>query len=419
MDDRTADEPTAEGPCDPPPPFEGAPAAVGAVLDGRWSVAEIRRGGQAWVLIADDVERGVRRAIKTPLSRALAGDAELAVLLGLAPHPHVVTTFEEIAIGDSPGIVLEYVPSTLAEFLRERRGTTDHDTLTTHTHTHTHTHTPPPVPDDLADVLQQVCEGMAHLSRTTEMAHLDLKPSNVLLDGAGHAKVADFGLAQQVRIRDGRFPSARGGTWAYAAPEVLRQEPCDIRADIFSFGVLLYEACTGRLPYPFRPAPTPAEQRAQLLEYYETSGPRSRTQELYYGSLTPTEYPLAPPSSDIGMVISSCLMQHMDERPASFASLATMLSRGLRRPPVQGTDTSATSLPEIDWQHRELTLSQVLIRLGRFDEAVNRLNRLLAATSLPGDLVAAACRAAQEALTATGRHAEAAAMGEGCLGEGC
>ncbi|WP_160509451.1 protein kinase domain-containing protein [Streptomyces sp. BA2] len=409
MDDRTVDAlttdaPTAEGPACPPPAFAGAPAAVGTVIDGRWSVTEVRRGGQAWVLIVDDAERGVRRAIKTPLSRALAGDTELATLLGLAPHPHVVTTFEEITIGDSPGIVLEYVPSTLAEFLRQRRGTTDHDTLATHTNTRA------PVPDDLADVLQQVCEGMAHLSRTTEMAHLDLKPSNVLLDGAGQAKVADFGLAQQVSIRDGRFPAARGGTWAYAAPEVLRQEPCDIRADTFSFGVLLYEACTGRLPYPFRLAPAPDEQRAQLLEYYETSGPGSRTEELYYGLSAPTQYPVVPPSTGVGQVLSSCLMQHMDERPASFSNLATMLSRGLRRPPLQ---VMAPPLSGIDQQHRELTLSQVLIHLGRFDEAINRLNRLLATTSLPRDFLAAVCRAAHDALTATGRHAEAAALGEG------
>jgi serine/threonine protein kinase len=60
---------------------------------------------------------------------------------------------------------------------------------------------------------------MAYLSEAGEFAHLDLKPSNVLIDGASHAKIADFGLSQRVRARDGRYSSAPGGTWAYAAPE--------------------------------------------------------------------------------------------------------------------------------------------------------------------------------------------------------
>ncbi|MFL6119243.1 serine/threonine-protein kinase [Actinophytocola sp.] len=380
---------TADEPYEPPQRLAGAPAAVGEVLAGRWSVSEIRRGGQAWVLIAEDIERGERRAIKVPLSDAHTGDTELAMLLGLEPHPHIVTTLDVVEFDGRQGVVFEYLPSTLADLLRRQ-------------------HEVGSLPSHLAVALQQVCDGMAQLSEDTELAHLDLKPSNVLVDDAGRAKVADFGLAHHVRIREGRFPSARGATWAYAAPEVLRGKPCDIRADIFSFGVLLYQACTGNLPYPFPLAAEPDAQRAQLLDYYASSGPTRRTEELYYWGQfpAPTQIPVTPPDEGISIVLSSCLLEFMDERPRSFRELATMLARGLRRPPVHA---AATPLSENDQRHRELALAQVLIRLSRFDEAVNRLNRLLA-KPLPRELFAAARQAAQHALTGAGRHADAAAL---------
>lgn len=376
-------DPTAAGPYEPPLPPTDAPAAIGEVLSGRWAVAEIRRGGQAWVLIVDDLERGGRRAIKTPLSGALVGDDELAMLLGLEPHRHIVTTLGVTDVRGQPGIVFDYAPSTLTDLIRLRHGPA------------------------LAGILQQVCAGMAHLSRVVEVAHLDLKPSNVLIDDTGHAKVADFGLAHRVRIqKDGRFSSARGGTWAYAAPEVLRREPCDTRADIFSFGVLLYEAYTGKLPYPFTLASDPVAYQAQLLDYYASPGPKRRTEELYWGQSKLTQVPVIPPSESISLVISSCLQEFVSERPQTFEMVAEMLARGVQSPPV---DSPVLSLPESDRQHRALTLAQVQIRLGRLDEAINQLNRLLA-TPLPPALFATVRQTTVQALTQAGRHSEAAEL---------
>jgi serine/threonine protein kinase len=378
---------TAAAPNEPPEPLPGAPATIGDVLLDRWSVSQIHRGGQAWVLVVDDIERGDRRAIKVPPSGALTGDAELASLLRLEPHPHVVTALDVAELDGRRGLVLEYAPATLADLLRASTGTW-----------------PLPRPE----VLQEICDGMAHLSKNGEFAHLDLKPSNVLLDDNGHAKIADFGLARQVRIRDGRFSPAAGGTWAYAAPEVLRGEPCDSRADIFSFGVLLYEACTGRLPYPFPLASTPEAQRAQLLDYYESSGAQERrAEELYYcDQVEPTQVPVPPPSQEVGDLLSGCLMYHMDERHRSFHELAGALARCLQ---IAEVHAATVSLPEIDRQQRELTLSRTLTRLGRPEEAVRRLNRLWR-TSPPQALSTAALRAAQEALIAAGRPDEAASL---------
>ena len=115
---------------------------------------------------------------------------------------------------------------------------------------------------------------MAYLSNKGEFAHLDLKPSNVLIDEAGIAKVADFGMARQVRIRQGVFPVASGGTWAYAAPEVVRLEPCDSGPTSFSFGVLPYEVCSRECSLTRSGAsPRRTLSGRNSLEYYRSGGP--------------------------------------------------------------------------------------------------------------------------------------------------
>jgi serine/threonine protein kinase len=387
---------TANVPGEPPEPFMDAPVAIGDVLLDGWSVAEIHRGGQAWVLVVDDNKEGNRRAIKVPLSGTLAGDGELVILLGLDPHPHVVTALDVTEVGGRRGLVLEHAPTTLADLLRRQRldlslqfpGRRRADSVDTSES-----------PEQILrpQILQEICDGMAYLSEVDEFAHLDLKPSNVLIDSAGRAKIADFGLTQQVRTSDGRYSSASGGTWAYAAPEVIRQERCDSRADIFSFGVLLYQACTGKLPYPFLLASAPASQRAQLLDYYESPDSQSRTEKLLY---------FAPPNDVASGVISSCLQKNMTERPPSFRDLAQMITEQLRIPHLLGR---TIPLPESDRQRREFALAQALVRMGRFDDAVRRLNRLLCA-SLPPMLFASVLHATQEALTAAGRQSEAAAL---------
>ena len=80
--------------------------------------------------------------------------------------------------------------------------------------------------------------------------HGDVKPSNVLIDGRGHAYLADFGLTK--RLTDERSPAGDGqlmGTIDYVSPEQIRGEDVDGRADVYSLGCLLYECLTGRQPF--------------------------------------------------------------------------------------------------------------------------------------------------------------------------
>ncbi|HEX7151758.1 MAG TPA: sigma 54-interacting transcriptional regulator [Thermoanaerobaculia bacterium] len=98
--------------------------------------------------------------------------------------------------------------------------------------------------DALYDVILQIASGLHHIHHLG-IVHLDLKPSNILVDESGKAKIMDFGVAiarQQVLDRLIR------GTLQYMAPEVLRQDRVDSRADLYALGMTLYETVTGALP---------------------------------------------------------------------------------------------------------------------------------------------------------------------------
>ncbi len=77
------------------------------------------------------------------------------------------------------------------------------------------------------------------------IVHLDVKPSNLLLDSARNIKITDFGIAGQLALK----MTSTAGTPAYMAPEHLDEKETDHRADIFSFGIVLYELVHGRYPF--------------------------------------------------------------------------------------------------------------------------------------------------------------------------
>ncbi|KAI4375667.1 hypothetical protein MLD38_013513 [Melastoma candidum] len=100
----------------------------------------------------------------------------------------------------------------------------------------------------LLKVAIDVSKGMQYLHQSN-IIHRDLKAANLLMDENEVVKVADFGVAR-VKSQSGVM-TAETGTYRWMAPEVIEHKPYDHKADVFSFGIVLWELLTGKLPYEY------------------------------------------------------------------------------------------------------------------------------------------------------------------------
>jgi serine/threonine protein kinase len=108
---------------------------------------------------------------------------------------------------------------------------------------------------DILDLSLQICRALIE-AHSFNILHRDIKPENILVSDRGHVKLVDFGLAKSVKAPDSNAEGttvahsltqsgAIVGTPAYMSPEQLRGEPLDVRSDIFSFGMVVYETING------------------------------------------------------------------------------------------------------------------------------------------------------------------------------
>ncbi len=155
------------------------------------------------------------------------------------------------------------------------------------------------------------------VARALEYAHLrgivhrDLKPGNVLISRRGEVKLADFGLAREINDSvDDRLGVV--GTPAYMSPEQVLGDKMDFRSDIFSFGIVLYEALTGRRPFQEDPGRT-VMQKIRLDRYVS---PRRLRPEV------PTT---------LERILSRCLEKNPSYRYPSTGSLCDDLNEHLAR----------------------------------------------------------------------------------------
>ena len=212
-------------------------AVTDGLVAGRYRLGRVLgRGGMADVYEGHDerLARGV--AVKMLRSDVAAQHPEViarfeaeARSAARLSHPNVVAIYDTGEHEGRPFIVMERMPGeTLAEHLSP--GPVDLDWLRR-------------VAGDVLGAL-----GVAH---NAGIVHRDIKPGNILIAENGCAKVADFGIAKSL---DEATPDLTGtnllvGTPAYMAPERVAGEPATIQADIYSLGVVLYEAAAGRKPF--------------------------------------------------------------------------------------------------------------------------------------------------------------------------
>jgi YVTN family beta-propeller protein len=205
---------------------------VGSELLGYRIEALLGRGGMSVVYLAEDLRLRRRVALKLLAPRLAEDEAfrerflvesELAASLD---HPGIVPIYAAGEADDRLFIAMRYVEGRdLKERLRDR----------------------PLAAERTVEVCAQVADAL-DFAHERGLVHRDVKPSNVLLDGRGHVYLADFGLTKRLAeprsVEPGLF-----GTIDYVAPEQIRGEEVDGRADVYSLGCLLYECLTGEPPF--------------------------------------------------------------------------------------------------------------------------------------------------------------------------
>ena len=153
--------------------------------------------------------------------------AEMEILAN-ARHDHIVRFLGGCVQPDNLCILFEFCPQSLYDLLRKAEA--------------------PLSLERVLSLMRQVALGLYYLHCCKPpVLHLDLKSANVLLDAHGHAKVCDFGLAHLKLGSDVR--TDRMGSPMWTAPEVLKGEARDEKADTYSYAMLMYEILTRQLPY--------------------------------------------------------------------------------------------------------------------------------------------------------------------------
>jgi serine/threonine protein kinase len=208
---------------------------IGTEIAGYRIESEVGRGGMGVVYLAEQASPKRRVALKI-LTPNLANDPTFrerfqreSDAAASIEHPNIVPIY---GAGESDGqlyLAMRYVQGTDLGTLITRERSLQ--------------------PDRAARICAQVANALA-AAHEHGVVHRDVKPGNVLVDANDHAYLSDFGLVRRIEIQTGITKTGQlTGTVDYVAPEQIRGEPVDGRADLYSLGCVLYECLTGDPPF--------------------------------------------------------------------------------------------------------------------------------------------------------------------------
>src|SRR5438128_114887 len=201
------------------------------------TVAVIGKGGMGVVYKAIDTVIGREVALKTirDVPSRMALDLfrkECSILAGMS-HPNIIEVFDIGEFEDEDGIKPYFVMPLLPGVTLEQLSRTSSQRLTV---------------ERTVEIMLQTCRGL-HAAHERGLVHRDLKPSNIFVMPDDSVKIIDFGVAHMAETHAGM--TIAGGTLLYMSPEQVEMKPASPLSDIFSLGVVFYEALTGRRPFEF------------------------------------------------------------------------------------------------------------------------------------------------------------------------
>jgi predicted Ser/Thr protein kinase len=227
---------------------EGEPSyPPGTMLAGRYRVVSLlKRGGMGEVYRAEDLKLRQQVALKLLPGSLIRDGAALARFHGevrlarQVSHPNVCRVFDVGEADGRPFLSMEFIDGEDLQSLLRRIGRISYGKA--------------------LEISRQLIAGLAAI-HGCGILHRDLKPGNVMIDGRGRVRIADFGVAA---LADEPAESSLVGTPAYVAPELWAGGKATVRSDLYALGLVLYEVFTGRRVPPA--SSTPRKTAARLKE---------------------------------------------------------------------------------------------------------------------------------------------------------
>ncbi len=272
--------------------FEAAGYRIEAVI-GRGGVGTVYRAVQ--LALQRDVALKLLTVDQSTDSSFRQMFLDESILAASLDHPHVVPVYDAGEVQDILYMAMRYVPGSDLQGMIRREGRLS--------------------PHASVMILEQVA-GALDVAHAAGLIHRDVKPSNVLIAGGHgaeqplHAWLGDFGLSRRVADPAERTTERPLGTVHYVAPEQIRGDAVDHRADIYSLGCLLFECLTGSVPFPHSSVP------AVLYAHLEAPVP------------TVSDLGIGLPAA-MDEVLAWALAKAPDDRPQRAGELAQAAARAL------------------------------------------------------------------------------------------